>query len=445
MNKAVSNGSSSSSAAPTTTTTTATSIVITAPIACASSAPHSKGTVTKSTSSFVSRLVTNENLARWVVGDTPSTNFIFNAPRCMTWMSLQQQQNQNQQNQPESSGETLARLDLVSNTPLCHSINPCTRKSNNRLDIIMGFTQGNLIWYDPVCGKYSRLNKNSGYTSAVLCVAWIPGSETLFMAGMADGCLMIVDRTRDEFVVPKISKFDDSLLLDHLEVFSTSGTTGVAAAAAAGSNNPSSFKKSTGANPVTFWRVSNKPITSISFAPTDNTSGNGGGFPHHVAVTCEDGGLRIIDYLHETLHSVHASYFGGLTCSAWSPDSRFVIAGGKDDLLSIWSTHDCTLVARCEGHESWVRSIAFDPLGHGDENTYRFMSVGEDGRLLVWDFSLGALHRPRGAGAGGGGRVRGNLPVVLPLVSVPVHGTAVECLRVTRELIVTACRRGIVR
>ncbi|KAJ2895192.1 hypothetical protein IWW38_002367, partial [Coemansia aciculifera] len=138
---------------------------------------HSKGIVTKSTSTFVSRIVTNENLARWLVGDNQhSTYLLFNAPRCMAWVGLQ----------PESSGETLARFDFVSNTPLCHDINAATR-AENRLDMVMGFVHGNIIWYDPISGKYARLNKNSGYSPAILCVRWIPASASLFMAGTADG------------------------------------------------------------------------------------------------------------------------------------------------------------------------------------------------------------------------------------------------------------------
>jgi len=52
------------------------------------------------------------------------------------------------------------------------------------------------------------------------------------------------------------------------------------------------------------------------------------------------------------------------------------------------------LVARCQGHNSWVSAVAFDPW-RCDERNYRIGSVGEDCRLLLWDFSVGMLHRPR--------------------------------------------------
>lgn len=88
------------------------------------------------------------------------------------------------------------------------------------------------------------------------------------------------------------------------------------------------------------------------------------------------------------------SYYGGLLCVCWSPDGRFIVTGGQDDLVSIWSLEDSVLVARCQGHNSWVTGVAFDPW-RCDERNYRFGSVGEDCRLLLWDFSVGTLHRPR--------------------------------------------------
>lgn len=62
--------------------------------------------------------------------------------------------------------------------------------------------------------------------------------------------------------------------------------------------------------------------------------------------------------------------------------------------MTIWSLRERKIVARCQGHNSWVSTVAFDPW-RCDERTYRFGSVGDDCRLLLWDFSVGMLHRPR--------------------------------------------------
>lgn len=41
-----------------------------------------------------------------------------------------------------------------------------------------------------------------------------------------------------------------------------------------------------------------------------------------------------------------------------------------------------------------MTGVAFDPL-HCDDKDYRFASVGDDCKLLLWDFSVSALHKPK--------------------------------------------------
>lgn len=81
-------------------------------------------------------------------------------------------------------------------------------------------------------------------------------------------------------------------------------------------------------------------------------------------------------------------------CVCWSPDGKYVLTGGQDDLVSIWSLTERQIVARCPGHHSWVTAVAFDPWRCDDRN-YRFGSVGDDCRLLLWDFNVGMLRRPK--------------------------------------------------
>ncbi|KAJ2841455.1 hypothetical protein GGI22_007885 [Coemansia erecta] len=274
---------------------------------------------------------------------------------------------------------------------------------------------------------------------------------------------MIMDRTKEDFCAPALAQASERV--GAIDTF-----------AVATSQKPRS-------NPVSFWKVGNKPITSIAFSPDGQ----------HVAITSEDGALRVVDYLNEILDDVYLSYFGGLSCCAWSDDCKYIVAGGKDDMLTIWSFYDQTTVARCQGHESWVRDVAFDPMGHEEENTYRFMSVGEDARLLIWDFSLAALHRPRApihrAATRPGSSDRhspannvnasssyigprlsseahlhgrpdvddipsgvvhsrvpqGSVAVLQPLMSEIIHDTVLCSLQFCQDLLVTACRRGIVK
>ena len=99
----------------------------------------------------------------------------------------------------------------------------------------------------------------------------------------------------------------------------------------------------------------------------------------------------------DRLTDIYSSYYGGFTCVCWSPDGKYVLTGGQDDLVTIWSLAERQIIARCHGHDSWVTAVAFDPW-RCDERTYRFGSVGDDCKLLLWDFSVGMLHRPKVVG-----------------------------------------------
>lgn len=42
---------------------------------------------------------------------------------------------------------------------LCHDVNEIT-KSANHIDVIMGFSTGEIIWWEATSQRYARLNKN---------------------------------------------------------------------------------------------------------------------------------------------------------------------------------------------------------------------------------------------------------------------------------------------
>jgi len=137
-------------------------------------------------------------------------------------------------------------------------------------------------------------------------------------------------------------------------------------------------------NLVSHWKVSKRSVVDFVFSPDVK----------YVAAISEDGCLRVIDALAEQLVDCYAAYFGALTCVAWSPDGRFIITGGQDDLVNIFSPWEQRVIARCQGHSSFLSAVAFDDL-RCDGRTYRFGSVGEDNKLILWDFSSGILHRPK--------------------------------------------------
>ncbi|KAK3331978.1 WD40-repeat-containing domain protein [Cercophora scortea] len=251
----------------------------------------------------------------------------------------------------------------------------------------MGFSTGEIIWWEPISQRYTRLNKNGIINGTPVSeIKWIPGSEHLFLAAHMDGSLVVYDKEKEDAIFSAEEE----------------GATGGGGAHAPGEQqangtnainhssriqiNKSVHSKNQKTNPVAVWKLSNQRINAFAFSPDHR----------HLAVVSEDGSLRIIDYLKEELLDLFYSYYGGLICVCWSPDGKYVLTGGQDDLISIWCPSESALIARCQGHHSWVTSVAFDPWRCDDKN-YRFGSVGEDCRICLWDFSVGMLHRPKAA------------------------------------------------
>ena len=56
--------------------------------------------------------------------------------------------------------------------------------------------------------------------------------------------------------------------------------------------------------------------------------------------------------------------------------------GGQDDLVTIFSPWEQRVIARCQGHSSFVAGVAFDEI-RCDGRTYRFGSIGEDNKFIL--------------------------------------------------------------
>ena len=179
-------------------------------------------------------------------------------------------------------------------------------------------------------------------------------------------------------------------------------------------------KSKTLANPVFKWIVGRGSINDLTFSPDCK----------HIAIVSEDGYLRVFDYERQELVGMMRSYFGGLLTAAWSPDGKYIVTGGEDDHVTVWSFYERRVIARGQGHRSWVNFVTFDPyttnVGGGmiddsDEEdfargvtrrrtgtirdhsfddpkksvSYRFGSVGDDTHLLLWDLADDILRPQR--------------------------------------------------
>ncbi|TVY30983.1 putative catabolite repression protein [Lachnellula hyalina] len=359
-----------------------------------------KNNIAKSNSSFISRCIVHENLAKRLQDRPAEGYFAFaNINRAFQWIDLASPQ----------KAEHLTKILFTKGHCLCHDINQVT-KSQSHIDLIMGFSTGEIIWYEPISQKYTRLNKNGLINSTPVSeIRWIPGSENLFLAAHMDGSLVVYDKEKEDF--PFSPDEHNSPTNDNSETANGEGDSSTRLHI-----DKSVHSKNQKTNPVSFWKLSNQRVNAFAFSP-DN---------RHIAVVSEDGVLRIIDYLKEELLDLFSSYYGGLLCVCWSPDGKYVLTGGQDDLVSIWSVAEAMIVARCQGHQSWVTAVCFDPWRCDDRN-YRFGSVGEDCRLLLWDFSVGMLHRPKTSSV----RQRGSISSRLanPLQRAETSNTTASKLR----------------
>ncbi|PCH37890.1 WD40 repeat-like protein [Wolfiporia cocos MD-104 SS10] len=336
-------------------------------------------------STFITRLQNADNLHKSLQAKHGDTTFLFyNSAKSFIWTEA-----------GAKTKEPLAKIHFAAH-PTCHDVNLAT-VSPERIDVIMGFNTGDMLWFDPMSTRYGRLNKQ-GRICNFPCTAirWVPQSPNLFLVAHADGSIVVYDKEREDGAfVPQepgtsnsssdgnsASSRGDWDPLDSIFVTMPPWHPVAAGSALSGASKPD--KEKAAKNPVSHWKVSRRSIVDFVFSPDAK----------YVAAISEDGCLRVIDTIAEQLVDCYASYFGALSCVAWSPDGRFIITGGQDDLVTIFSPWEQRVIARCQGHSSFVSALAFDDL-RCDGRTYRFGSVGEDNKLVLWDFSSGALHRPK--------------------------------------------------
>ncbi|KAI8352533.1 hypothetical protein BD560DRAFT_225287 [Blakeslea trispora] len=115
--------------------------------------------ITKTHSSFVQQIITNDQLAKILMARTSEdTNLFYNCGTSFIWVDAA--------GHPK---EPLSRMVFAKACPTSHDVNLLTRGADH-LDIIIGFTTGDIVWFDPLCNKYGRINKG---------VSWFPFSKSI--------------------------------------------------------------------------------------------------------------------------------------------------------------------------------------------------------------------------------------------------------------------------
>ena len=248
-----------------------------------------KNNIIKSSSSFVSRVITHEFAAKRLSDRNPDGLFAFgNINRAFQWLDLS----------ADKKEESLAKILFTKAHMLCHDVNEMT-KSAAHIDIVMGSSAGDIIWYEPMSQRYARINKNSSVNSSpVSYIKWIPGSENLFMAAHSNGQLVVYDKEKEDApVTPEPGSFIEQ----------TTKPTGRQPMQVLKSVNSRNQKT----NPVAVWRLSGQKIYQFAFSPDRR----------QLAVVLEDGSLRVMDHLKEEYvlaHSIQLNYLLTHSTESWT-------------------------------------------------------------------------------------------------------------------------------
>lgn len=109
-----------------------------------------KNNMTKSNSSFISRVIINESITKKLAERPSDGIFAFtNVNRAFQWLDITS----------STKADYLTKILFTKAHCLSHDVNMVT-KSTTHIDVIMGFSTGEIIWWEPISQRYTRLNKN---------------------------------------------------------------------------------------------------------------------------------------------------------------------------------------------------------------------------------------------------------------------------------------------
>lgn len=311
--------------------------------------------------------------------------------------------------------------------PTCHMLVDAPSSASHRSvkrcplpHVLAGFASGDIILYNPwwkleqarnksapkgVILSVERTLNRAGCIESAACTSlqWMPGHEgTRIIASFLNGAILVLSLYWEDPRGGKVGRGEAQPPSTHTMLQSL---VGLEAACFSAWWAP----KGSRVNPMCKLQLSSSPVWQLCFAPDKRT----------LALACQDGYLRILDLdiardeavaapvlgslkgeaqqnglLIAACEVAYRSYYGGFTAVAWSKDMRYLVSGGEDDLVSVWSYPRKELLARGHGHQSWVSSVAVN-TPESNKDCLRFASVGLDCRLLLWEFSPEICKRPR--------------------------------------------------
>ncbi|XP_050318778.1 WD repeat-containing protein 20 isoform X1 [Bactrocera neohumeralis] len=249
--------------------------------------------------------------------------------------------------------------------PSCHDFNATTATSTGA-PLLVGFTTGQIQLVSPQPGprELRKLYNEERLIdkTKVTCLKWLPNSPNLFLASHASGNLYLYNE--DLPCTPTAPNYQPFKMGDGYTILTC--------------------KSKSTRNPLYKWifNTENCCINEFCFSPCGS----------NLAIVSQDGFLRVFHYDTMELLGIARSYFGGFLCVCWSPDGKYIVVGGEDDLVTVWSLHERRVVARGQGHRSWVSVVAFDPYTTSytnwdggdfsdDENQMNEYGIGREARF----------------------------------------------------------------
>ncbi|RWS24371.1 WD repeat-containing protein 20-like protein [Leptotrombidium deliense] len=214
--------------------------------------------------------------------------------------------------------------------PTCHDFNRTTVTPES-VYLLIGFSAGQIQLIDPIRKEISKLYNEERLIdkTKVTCIKWIPGSSNLFLVSHSSGQLYVYKEELPCGTTPP-----------HYQIFKQGDSFSVY-----------TCKTKSTRNPLYRWVIGEGSINEFAFSPCSK----------YLATVSQDGFLRVFNYDTMELVGRVRSYFGGLLCVCWSPDGKYIVIGGEDDLVTVWSFLERRVIARGQGHKSWVSVVAFDP------------------------------------------------------------------------------------
>uniref|UniRef100_T1IPY7 Uncharacterized protein n=1 Tax=Strigamia maritima TaxID=126957 RepID=T1IPY7_STRMM len=236
--------------------------------------------------------------------------------------------------------------------PTCHDFNNVT-VTGEGVSLLVGFSAGQIQLVDPIRKELTKLYNEERLIdkTKVTCLKWLPGSPNQFLVSHVSGQMYVYNEELPCGTTPP-----------HYQIFKQGEGFAVY-----------TCKTKSTRNPLYRWVIGEGALNEFEFSPCSK----------YLATVSQDGFLRVFNYDTMDLLGIARSYFGGLLCVCWSPDGRYVVSGGEDDLVTVWSFNERRIVARGHGHKSWISVVAFDPYTTWCSDLESFDFSGSDEEELT--------------------------------------------------------------